>query len=74
MDVKSAKFRRADRGYLAMMILPILACIILKVLVTPQGDGGVRISGAMIFLGANTSMTSFYISESQVNTWAVMML
>ncbi|MBR0514545.1 MAG: F0F1 ATP synthase subunit A [Clostridia bacterium] len=26
----------------------------------------------MIFLGENTSMTSLYISESQVNTWAVM--
>jgi F-type H+-transporting ATPase subunit a len=72
VDVKSAKFRRKDRLYLAMMILPILACIVLKVLFTPAGDGGVQISGAMIFLGENTSMTSLYISESQVNTWAVM--
>ena len=72
VDVKSAKFRRKDRLYLAMMILPILACIVLQVLFTPAGDGGVQISGAMIFLGQNTSMTSLYISESQVNTWAVM--
>lgn len=72
VDVKSAKFRRKDRLYIAMMILPILACIVLKVLFTPAGDGGVQISGAMIFLGQNTSMTSLYISESQVNTWAVM--
>ena len=72
VDVKSAKFRRKDRLYFAMMILPILACIVLKVLFTPAGDGGVQISGAMIFLGENTSMTSLYISESQVNTWAVM--
>ncbi len=72
VDVKSAKFRRKDRLYIAMMILPILACIVLKVLFTPAGDGGVQISGAMIFLGENTSMTSLYISESQVNTWAVM--
>ncbi len=71
MDVKSAKFRRADRGYIAMIIVPILVCILLKVLFTPGGDGGVQISGAMIFLGQNTSMTSFYISESQVNSWAV---
>ncbi len=72
VDVKSAKFRRKDRLYFAMMILPILACIVLKVLFTPAGDGGVQISGALIFLGQNTSMTSLYISESQVNTWAVM--
>ena len=72
MDVKSAHFRRVDRGYIAMMILPILACIVLKVLFTPQGDGGVQIAGALVFLGDSSSATSLYISESQVNTWAVM--
>jgi len=71
-DVKSTRFRMVDYALIAMMILPIVACIVLKVLFTPAGDGGVQISGAMIFLGENTSMTSLYISESQVNTWAVM--
>ncbi len=72
VDVRSAKFRRVDLAYIAMMLLPILACIVLKVLCTPAGDGGVHISGAMVFLGDPESSTSPYLSESQVNTWAVM--
>ena len=72
MDVKSAQFRRVDRGYIAMMLLPILACIVLKVLCTPAGDGSVHIAGAMVFWGDPESSTTPYLSESQVNTWAVM--
>ena len=48
-DVKSARFKRVDYALIAMMILPILACIALKVLCTPEAEG-VKISGAMIFL------------------------
>ena len=33
--MKSKKFRMVDYGLIAMMILPILACIVLKVLFTP---------------------------------------
>ena len=61
-----------DYALIAMMILPILACIVLKVLFTPAGDGGVHIAGAMVFWGDPESSTSPYLSESQVNTWAVM--
>ena len=31
-DVKSTRFRMIDYALIAMMILPILACIVLKVL------------------------------------------
>ena len=72
VDVKSPRFRLMDRAYIAMMLLPILACIVLKVLFTPAGDGGVHIAGAMVFWGDPESSTSPYLSESQVNTWAVM--
>ena len=71
VDVKSAEFRRKDRLYLAMMLLPILVCIVLKVLCTPAGDGSVHISGALVFWGDPESSTSPYLSESQVNSWAV---
>jgi len=76
-DVKSKRFRWVDRGYLAMMLLPILALIVLKVLFTPPGEEGqVNISGALVYfttaLGGKPGMTDFYISESQVNSWAVM--
>ena len=47
--MKSRRFRMVDCGLIAMMILPILACIVLKVLFTPATEGGVNISGALVF-------------------------
>ena len=63
-----------DYALIAMMLLPILACIVLKVLYTPESDG-VNISGALVFFTTaegEPGLTDFYLSESQVNTWAVM--
>ncbi|MCR5297314.1 MAG: F0F1 ATP synthase subunit A [Clostridiales bacterium] len=70
-DVKSKKFRYTDWALIAMMILPILACIALKVLYTPVAEG-VRISGALIFLEIPAPVMPILITESQVNSWAVM--
>ena len=73
-DVKSKRFRWVDRGYLAMIILPILVLIVLKVLFTPLSeDGKVNISGALVYFCTDPvpGVTSLYISESQVNSWAV---
>ena len=72
-DVKSRRFRMIDYGLIAMMILPILACIALKVLFTPASEG-VNISGALVYWQSEEELgaTSLYISESQVNSWAVM--
>ena len=71
--MKSKKFRMVDYGLIAMMILPILACIVLKVLFTPASEG-VNISGALVFWSnePELGMTTLYLSESQVNSWAVM--
>ena len=72
-DVKSTRFRMVDYGLIAMMILPILACIVLKVLFMPASEG-INISGALVYWSseADIGTTTLYISESQVNTWAVM--
>ena len=72
-DVRSTRFRMVDYALIAMMILPILACVVLKVLFTPQSEG-VAIAGALVFWKSTAELTptTFYISESQVNTWAVM--
>ena len=61
-----------DYGLIAMMLLPILACIVLKVLFTPASEG-VNISGALVYFATdeNLTATTFYISESQVNSIAV---
>ena len=64
-----------DYGLIAMMLLPILALIVLKILFTPAAEEGqVSISGALVYWCSDPApgVTSLYISESQVNTWAVM--
>ena len=70
-DVKSTRFRMIDYGCIAMMILPLVACMILKVLFTPASEG-VHITGAMIYFEIPAPMMPIIISESQVNSWAVM--
>ena len=70
-DVKSTRFRMIDYALISMMILPILACIVLKVLFTPASEG-ISIAGAMIFLEAPAPVMPLIITESQVNSWAVM--
>ncbi len=70
-DVKSTRFRMTDYALIAMMILPILACMVLKVLYTPPADG-ISITGAMIFLEIPAPVMPLIITESQMNSWAVM--
>ena len=70
-DIKSTRFRLTDYALIAMMILPILACIVLKVLFTPASEG-VHIAGALVFAEFEAPLMNAYISESQVNSWAVM--
>ena len=62
-DVKSRRFRMVDYGLIAMMILPILACIVLKVLFTPAGEG-VQIAGALVYVEIPAPVMNLYISES----------
>ena len=70
-DVKSTRFRMTDYALIAMMILPILACIVLKMLFTPESEG-ISIAGAMIFLEIPAPVMPLIITESQVNSWVVM--
>ena len=72
VDVKSAKFRRVDHALIAMIILPILVLIVLKVLFTPAAVEGVQIAGALVFLEIPAPLMPIYLSESQVNSWGVM--
>ena len=60
-----------DYALIAMMILPILACMVLKILFTPESEG-ISIAGAMIFLEIPAPVMPLIITESQINSWAVM--
>jgi len=70
-DVKSTRFRVIDYALIAMMVLPIVACIVLKVLFSPPTEG-VSITGALVFWQMDAPLSPLIISESQVNSWAVM--
>ena len=72
VDVKSAKFRRVDHALIALMIVPILALIVLKVLFTPAAGEGVQIAGALVYVEFPAPLMPIYLSESQVNSWGVM--
>ena len=72
VDVKSAKFRRVDHALIALMIVPILALIVLKVLFTPAAGEGVQIAGALVYVEFPAPLMPVYLSESQVNSWGVM--
>lgn len=60
----------ADILYILMMILPIAAAIVLKVLTAPA-TSGVSISGARIFLSIPMPIQDLVITESQINSWLV---
>ncbi len=66
-----SRSRLKDIVYLAMIVLPFLAAIVLKVLFKPAGEG-ISITGAMIYLQIPMPLMPLYITESQVNSWAVM--
>ena len=71
--MKSSRFKWVDRGLIAMILLPILVLIALKVLYTPEAEEGVvQIAGAMIYLELPAPVMPLIITESQINTWGVM--
>ena len=69
---RDARFRLTDGLLIALMILPLVGCIVLKVLFTPESEG-VDISGAMVFLTLPAPGQELIISESQVNSWEIML-
>ncbi|MBE6862436.1 MAG: F0F1 ATP synthase subunit A [Ruminococcus sp.] len=53
------------------MILPVVCGIVLKILTTPQSEG-IAIAGANVFFAIKMPLQDLVITESQVNSWLVM--
>ena len=70
MKKKSAAFIAVDIVYLAIMILPIIAGIVLKVLTKPLSEG-ISVSGAQIFFTVPMPIQDLIITESQTNSLIV---
>ena len=71
MRRKSRRFMAVDNVLIAMMVLPIVAVIVLKVLTTPASEG-ISITGARVFFTIPMPLQELPITESQINSWAVL--
>lgn len=71
MENKNRRFRILDIAYVLMMILPIVCGIVLKILTSPPSDG-IAISGAHVFFTIKLPIQELPITESQINSWLVM--
>ncbi len=70
MKKQSRLFKAVDILYIAMMIVPILCGIVIKIL-TKAPSEGISISGAQIYFEIPMPLQNLVITESQVNSWLV---
>lgn len=70
MNKKSFLFKITDAVYIAGMILPFIVGIVLKILFNPASQG-IEITGAKIFFTVPLPLGGLPITESQINSWLV---
>ncbi len=68
---KSLRFRIVDALYLCMVVLPILFGIVLRILTKPLSEG-ITVTGAQIYFVIKMPIMDLPITESQVNSWLVL--
>ena len=68
---KKTRFLLVDILLIAMMILPLLFGIVLKVLTNPASDG-IDISGALVYFTIPLPLGGLPITEAQINSFAVL--
>lgn len=67
---EKTKKRLVDLALLAMIIVPFLLAMALKVLYHPAAEG-ISITGALIYLTIPMPLQPLYVTEAMVNSWAV---
>lgn len=72
MEENNRRFRIVDRLYLVLSVLPMIAAMAIKVATNPPSEG-IEIAGARIFFTINLPLQDLPITESQVNSWLVML-
>lgn len=70
MKKNNRKFLAVDIFYIMLMVLPILCGIIIKV-ITKAPQEGINITGAQIYFTIKMPIQDLVITESQVNSWLV---
>ena len=71
MKSESRRFRAVDILFILMMILPLVFCIVLKVLTKPLSEG-IDISGALVYFTIKMPVQDLPVTESQVNSLMVL--
>ena len=71
MNKKSRLFVAVDILYIGMIVIPSVFGMVLKVLTKPVEEG-ISISGAQIYFTVDLPFQDLPITESQVNSWLVM--
>lgn len=66
------RFKMVDIVLLILMLFPLVLGIILKILTTPASDG-ITITGALIYFTWKMPFGELPITESQVNSWLVIL-
>ena len=72
MNAKSRRFLAVDCILLAGAILPLVACMVLKVLTTPLSEG-ISITGAMVYVTIPMPIQPLLITEAQIVSAAVVL-
>ncbi len=68
---KTAAFKAADVLLILMMILPVAAGIVLKVLFSPATEG-IEIKGALVYFSVKAPLQDLVITDAQINSWLVL--
>ena len=70
VDKEKSRFKAVDILLIALMILPLLFGMLLKILFTPAAEG-IEITGALIYFDIPFPVQNLIITESQINSWIV---
>lgn len=73
IPLKHKRFTFLDAVYLAMVFVPLLAGILLKVLTKPIAEG-INITGAQVYFTIPLPLQDLPITESQINSWLVIVM
>ena len=71
MNIRSRRFAAVDIILIVLMILPLLCGMVLKIVTTPPSEG-ISVSGVRIFFTVPMPIQDLPITESQINSWLVM--
>ena len=73
MQSDMKKFKLFDILFISMIIIPVVCLILLRVLVYPVSEG-INVTGALIYFTIPMPIQDFPVTESQVNSLAVLVM